>query len=253
MTPSRLLGTCLLATLTLLSLQATAPTVAEARCGPGRIAVWPDASTPLPPRPELIILGDGTRGESVARIADRNPALVSRRGDRVPLVVVELQQGDQRFIQAVLRPERDLRVGDVYELRLNRRVLRDRRGNEARWTVTAMSTAPLSWNAAPTAEPPVSQAFGCGPAESIPVTVDVTTTYPERYRVRVWRDGTDEATARTFDIMPTTPGAVSFGHGMCSGIFDPPSGTRVHFRLSLVGPEGREVPMAGPPLSAVFP
>ena len=240
--------------VTLISLHASLAPTAEARCASGMTTVWPPASAPLVPRPEIVLQGYGRMRGSIVRIADQHPTLVSTRGHRVPLAVVRVQPGDFRFAQAILRADADLDVGGVYQLRINGRPRRDIERNVAQWTVEAPVHDSDAWLEVPRTRPAEFVPYGCGPAEHIPVMVNTETRAPPRYRVRLWYEGTDETTAQVFDIMPR-PGdsALRIGHSMCSGPFDPPSGTRVWFRLALVDRMGREVPAPGEALSAVFP
>lgn len=100
------------------------PRLVLADCADWRVSVWPPLDRHLPANGQLVIEGYGELQEAVSRIAERSPRLVADE-DEVRLNLVAVYRGEMRVTQAVLQPERPLKPGMRYTLRLTQAVSKE--------------------------------------------------------------------------------------------------------------------------------
>ncbi|WP_224250178.1 hypothetical protein [Hyalangium gracile] len=225
------------------------PRLVLADCFDWNVSVWPPLDRRLPANGQLVIEGYGELQEQVSRIAERSPRLVSDE-EEVHLNVIAVYRGEKRLTQAVLQPERPLKPGMRYTLRLTRPVsakipvLRPEissRGDEIlamAWTVSPADLTPPRWHEAPRATGQKVVHFGCGPAIHVDVSAAVE---DERSQVQILAEvkRAEGGEPVRFRLTPSMQ-QVRIGHGMCSGGFELQEGVRYSVRLMAVDMAGNE-------------
>lgn len=239
-----------------LAFFATLAAAPEARadCASGAVSVWPTPGEPLDPTGVIVVEGYGHDQEWVLDIARLSPRLESGR-EQVPLRVVERHQGAFEVAQVVLAPVRPLGTGARYRLALTGRPVPEI------WTSRSFEVP--AWHvghpdrAAPLVRSPARLRdtsfvrFGCGPGIHAHVAVDIDDHAHTLVRVRV----TPKAGGETVEyVIPAGDGAVSVGHGMCSGPFRLEPGRGYVIRLvEAIDVAGNTTPIAGGPIVVDMP
>lgn len=222
------------------------PLAASADCMSLSWAVSPPAGSTVPLNARFVLEGFGTAQDTVAKIASRNPRLVSESA-RLALEVIEVHVGEMGITQAVLKPRGALKPGTKYTLEFDDQQ-RDRfflRGDQKpSWTAGPPDRVAPVWGSAPSPEPGRVAQMGCGPDIQAQVRLDVSDTSAVLIRARV-KDGT--ASEREYLLTPRSGAALGIGHGMCSGAFKLPEGAWT-LELSAVDAAGNITPAPGPPL-----
>lgn len=224
------------------------PRLALADCSDWGVSVWPPLGRPLPANGQLVIEGYGEFQEQVSRIAERSPRLVADE-DEVPLDLIAVYRGEKRLTQAVLQPERPLKPGMRYTLRLKKPVdtkvpvLRpeiESKGESLAmaWTVAPADLTPPRWHEAPRTTGQKVVHFGCGPAIHVNVSAAVE---DESSQVQVLAEVTraEGGVPVRFRLTPSEQ-QVHIGHGMCSGGFELQEDVRYSVRLVAVDMAGNE-------------
>lgn len=210
---------------------------AHARCVGEFARVWPAPEAgPVPTNTRLLVHLGGDRWSGADLSALR---LVPSRGRTIGLRVAVDQKGGDGFRQqrmVVLAPENDLAPGVRYKLSSTVPLPQ---------TLTyAVTAGPSADAVAPSAASVsagafVTEAFGCGDAHLIPITVaaphdDRAPASALWARLRLARSSADADAGRwAADIVtPLTDGKFSFGHGMCFGTWPLEPGDRFVGRVS---------------------
>lgn len=231
------------------------PRLALADCSDWSVSVWPPLGRPLPANGQLIIEGYGELQEQVSRITERSPRLVADEDeDEVPLELIAVYRGEKRLTQAVLQPERPLKPGMRYTLRLKKPastkvpVLRAEISSKGdtlamAWTAAPADLTPPRWHEAPRATGQKVVQFGCGPASHVDVSAAVE---DESAQVQVLAEvrRAEGGEPVRFRLTPSHQ-QVRLGHGMCSGAFELQEDVRYSVRLVAVDMAGNESPAPG--------
>jgi hypothetical protein len=224
------------------------PRLVLADCFDWSVSVWPPLDRPLPANGQLVIEGYGELQEQVSRIAERSPRLVADE-DEVPLDLIAVYRGEKRLTQTVLQPERPLKPGMRYTLRLKKPVntkvpvLRPEISSKGEslamaWTVAPADLTPPRWHEAPRTTGQKVVYFGCGPAIHVNVSAAVE---DESSQVQVLAEVTraEGGVPVRFRLTPSEQ-QVQIGHGMCSGGFKLQEDVRYSVRLVAVDMAGNE-------------
>src|SRR5262245_28572046 len=139
--------------------------LASARCGPGRLSVWPQRGTELLPNQRLIVTGHRRAQRFVKGLSGGEPRLVPKgRGAAIPLRVVATYVSPKHATQVVLEPAEPLQEGVRY--RFSAKGFREAAPGIA-WVWRARSRTPgppPSWTSGPQAGGGFYVRYGCGPA-----------------------------------------------------------------------------------------
>lgn len=227
-----------------LCLGLAAP--AAAKCSAGTVEVWPPVEAPLPPNGRVVVRATGASRAQLQGLALRGPRLVSQN-DKVPLRVLQRNDGEFSVSQVVLEPEAPLRPGTSYRLELP--------GVEAQaaWTTSAGPDqyAPR-WSGPPSVLASQRQEMGCGPSSSVTIRVPASDDRNLMLlEAQVRRRGSAASPVRF--LVEVREGTAAIGHGMCAGPFRLEPGERYEATLRLVDAAGNEAPAPGAPLALVGP
>lgn len=173
--------------------------------------------------------------------------LVSATGAKVPLTARATHAGMNQT-QIELVPTKPLVPGSYRLVRATRPDGRERQTHTLK-VVAQVRHAPTGPLAAPkvVASQSIYEEFGCGPGESIDVTLAATSPYhaDASQEARRYAFVTLAQLGGTYQrgfvaVAPTTDGGLgmSVGHGMCSGEFMATSGQSYITTIQLVGPDG---------------
>jgi len=226
------------------------PRLAEARCAPSSLSVWPPSGGELPANGRIALEGYGTEQDFIRSIAGRSPRLLS--GSRsIPLQVAEVHEGAFRVTQAILVPESPLEPGRRYVLSMDGRrripVWNGSRRGPAAWTAAAADTAAPTWDSAPIVGASTLRPYGCGPA----ISGHVAVAGPSRVRVHLEPEAGGDG-ARTYEV-GVAEGELQVGHGMCNGPFQLDAGARYRATLTAIDAAGNQTPAPGGPVILVGP
>jgi hypothetical protein len=213
----------------------------------------------LPANGILIGQADGSRGDSMAGLAEQGPYLATEI-EEVPLEVLATFKYGYGDVQVVLKPVRSLTVGRRYELRLRRALEGKGALSLQTWDRAQRKPVPLTWLAGPPIDEgsrwrgsPASKgiekvAYGCGDDVhhrfAAPISAGAgwvlveseTDKYPG-FKKRV--------------LLPLEGQSVRVGHGMCGGPFRFEKGVRYRLRFSALDVKGELTAAPGAALEIV--
>lgn len=222
-----------------LSVALASPAAAD--CRDAWVKTFPGSEVTLPASGRVLL----TLGGSLQKVdvMEQVRFVSEQRRERVA-VVSSFDGFNQRLV--VLEPVKPLPAGAWDLVLLN--APRGFKPSLGRWTVSdTRDTSAPQLTATPRAGTPSWKAYGCGPASLVPIE-GVATDEVALFEVELTTAG---ATPRTAVLAPHE-GVLQLGHGMCSGAFSLPAGTKATVVLTPIDLAGnRGAPSA--PLDVLAP
>jgi len=220
-------------TLFALLLSLFAATSANARCASRGITVYPQGHY-LPPNGQLVLEFFAQSAAMIPQLGKKHPVYLQEfSGKKVPLKVVRVFTGGFRLSQVVLQPATPLLPGHSYELKIGalpvgevlHGAYEEGKGTYDKpfWTVKSAAkpdATPPVWTKAPALKETSFTAYGCGPARLAHFTATATDDVPGAEVMLLASVRALGSGKTTHFLLPQHwTGAVSVGHGMCSGGF----------------------------------
>lgn len=222
----------------------------SAMCASEAYWVWPP-SGPVPPNVTLLV---ETYGKLQDALQPGRDAEVELRGadEVIPLEPLLSFRGEFLVRQTLFRPARELSPGVEYQLFApaiaEGPLIYYTFAGQVAYSWTANAWADLG---APVAQgaPEVTGSryvpLGCGPQIQVDVAVPMHDESPVLVLAEVVPDGETIGVAGSY-LLPVTDGAVTVGHGMCSGAFRLQPGGRYSLRMQVLDAAGnRALPWHG--------
>ena len=224
---------------------------AGAMCWSWGFQVWPQKQSIS--RNSIIVLEGFASSRSVIQeLGKTHNAYLSCQSERVDLKVVRILYGQYDVNQAILKPVRELKVHETYQLHIDSLdQFNKQEFKEYKWKVdsTVDLVAPV-WSCAPVYKSKSVYSFGCGPAEYVTFCGFVEDASPTLIYAKVMNRS--DYTSSNYFIDHSNHN-ISLGHAMCSGAFNFEKGKRYSVQFGLLDASGNETTVLTEPLDFIAP
>jgi hypothetical protein len=224
---------------------------AGAMCWSWGFHVWPQNRS-ISKNTIIVLEGYASSRSVIEDLGETNKAYLISQSERVDLKVVRILIGQYNATQAILKPVRELKVHETYQLHIDSLDLFNKQEfKEYKWTVdsTADLAAPV-WSCDPVYKSKSVYSFGCGPAEYVTFCGFVEDASPTLIYTKVMNRS--DYTSSDYFIEHSNHN-ISLGHAMCSGAFNFEKGKRYSVQFGLLDASGNETTILTEPLDFMAP
>lgn len=212
-----------------------------ADCTFSGIWVWPKSDS-INANGVVIIDGYATDREHVKNITHKYPAFLQSNSHKVPLLLMDFNEGGVLINQVVLKPSELLIAGDAYQLVIDGLDASDfvypsnGKGKKKQWFARpVIDSVPPVFAKYPIEKYKSLVSYGCDPAIFVNFKCEVIEASACWVKTKVTSKTTGQHTAYYLYIRD---GEISVGHGMCSGAFDLDFGAGYEVEFQLMDASG---------------
>jgi hypothetical protein len=237
--------------LILFILISLSITQLQAKCAWRGLYAFPKGNT-IKANSMIVIEGYGGSQKIIEELNDKNPVYLVNGNEKISLKIKETCVGQFHLTQAILFPEKSLKVGVKYTLVIENL---EKESGLTRWnsekkkhesivyTVEeGVDTEKPVFNSLPKEIDKSMIYYGCGPAVYVNFKCDVKES--SEYLVKTTVKSLTSGSITTYYVEPGKD-KISIGHGMCSGEFNFIDGEEYEIEFTLVDASGNETPWTG--------
>lgn len=237
--------------LILLFLLTFSISYVKADCAWSGLNVFPKGNK-IKAKSMIVIEGYGGSQKIIEKLNDKYPVFLVNGNEKISLKIKETCVGQFHLTQAILFPEKSLKVGVKYTL-----VIENIENGETldRWNEDKKKSEPIEFTVetGEDTEKPIFNSipkeidksmvyYGCGPAVYVDFTCDVKES--SEYLVKTTVKSLTSGIITTYYVKPGKD-KISIGHGMCSGEFNFIDEEEYEIEFTLVDASGNETPWTG--------
>lgn len=237
--------------LILLFLLTFSISYVKASCAWSGLYAFPKG-TSIKTNSMIVIEGYGDSQKIIEQLNDKFPVYLVNGNEKISLKIKETCVGQFHLTQAILFPEKSLKVGVKYTLVIEKL---ENKNEFTRWNSELKKREPIVYtvedgvdtekpifNSLPKEISKSLEYLGCGPAIYVDFTCDVKES--SEYLVKTTVKSLTSGIITTYYVEPGK-NKISIGHGMCSGEFNFTDGEEYEIEFTLVDASGNETPWTG--------
>lgn len=223
----------------------------NAMCSSSGISVWPSQKN-IAANSIFVIEGYSQSQELIRQLNKKNKIYLTCNSEIIPIKVLRILEGQHSLTQAILKPEKQLTIGKIYELHIDNLGMFDKNAYKVvKWTVSTNNDNIMpEWNCEPTYKGKSYTAYGCGPA----IYVNFCGSFKDNSSTLIYAKVYNKTNKTSSDYFLTTDNQkISLGHGMCSGEFSFEEKIDYEVEFGLMDASGNENKVLTDPISFTGP
>jgi hypothetical protein len=215
------------------------------KCESSGLYFWPTKQT-ISQNSIFVIDGYATSQKIINGLGTTYKVFLKSDNQQIKLNVQEILVGQFRLTQAILKPEKTLSVGQVYELvienlgdlenEVSKYNYTTGENEKIKWTVTSNNdTIPPIWTEKPIFKDGSYMQFGCGP--DVFANFSFSASDNSEYLIKTTLKNKSTGIETTY-YLNADDKEIAVGHEMCSGAFNFDGGDKFEVEFSLFDASG---------------